>query len=448
MKAQDISELVAPPPEMAATPEPVGTDGNLPGPDFLPGDPRPGPDPGDGPGDGPGGRDPVSLVVLDVSRLPGQEGGEPQGECGSEAVLSRLRRLLPESGPILLAVHDGRTLKVKELPVGLQSAGPRLAASLNSFLQLQLTEEEARYRAMVEALDGLIYVSSGDYELEFVNRRFLDRLGAAVLGQKCYRALHQQETVCPWCLSDSASQGEAVPRETFSHRDNRWYIMSSTPIQYAGKRSRMTVVQDITERKLAEERTLRLAYHDQLTGLPNRSLLNDRLAMALAHAQRSRKKVAVMMLDLDRFKDINDNLGHRVGDAVLQGVARRLAGLLRKSDTVARVGGDEFILISTEIDQLTGAVTIARKVLEAFRTPFACHGLEVPVAASLGIALFPDHGQDLENLVQHADLAMYRAKKKGRRSYRIYSPSQDGKERTLARLAAPPPPGFLPGQEY
>ncbi len=312
--------------------------------------------------------------------------------------------------------------------------------------KVKLTESEAKYQAMVEAFDGLIYISSGDYELEFLNQRFVARLGGNAVGQKCYRALHNLDQVCPWCARDRVLEGETIYRETLSPLDNRWYVCTSTPIRQAGRLAQMTIIQDITERKLAEELTRRLAYHDQLTGLPNRSLFNDRLTMALAQAQRHRQRLAVMLLDLDRFKDINDNLGHRVGDTLLKGMAQRLSGLLRKSDTVARLGGDEFILISAELARKKDAAKVARKILEACRAPFACEGLEVQVTASIGIAFYPDHGQDSDTLVKHADMAMYRAKKAGRNNYQIFPPETGNPRQTLADTPAAADAGFPLGR--
>jgi diguanylate cyclase (GGDEF)-like protein len=168
--------------------------------------------------------------------------------------------------------------------------------------------------------------------------------------------------------------------------------------------------------------------------------------MALAQAQRQRQKLAVMLVDLDRFKDINDNLGHRVGDTLLQGVARRLTGLLRKSDTVARLGGDEFILIFADLAREKDVAKVARKILEACREPFACEGLELRVTASIGVALYPDHGQDVDTLAKHADLAMYRAKKGGRNNFQIFPPDRDTGGRPLSVLH-PPAPSFLREEE-
>jgi diguanylate cyclase (GGDEF)-like protein/PAS domain S-box-containing protein len=369
------------------------------------------------PHDQPGQKSP-NLGGVDLYRANGNGAGGRQKVSPDLGILHRSDYLFP--------VPACGAMQGKGLPVGVRVADPWLKAAPGS--ARPPAEEEARYRAMVEAFNGFIYITSEDYDLEFLNRRFVEHLGADAVGQKCFRALHSLDRACPWCARDRVFQGERVDLEILSPRDNCWYACSSTPIHFAGKVSKMTIVQDITERKLAEELTRRLAYHDPLTGLPNRSLFNDRLALALAMARRHRQKLAVMMLDLDRFKDINDNLGHQVGDALLIGVAERLTGLLRKSDTVARLGGDEFILIFPEVSRAKDVVEIARKVMGTFSWPFVCQGLKAQVTASVGIALFPDHGEDPEALVQRADLAMYRAKKEGCRGFRIFSPSQEGKE--------------------
>ncbi len=180
------------------------------------------------------------------------------------------------------------------------------------------------------------------------------------------------------------------------------------------------IVRDITERKRAEATIKELAYHDSLTGLPNRMLFNDRLTLELAHAHRNRQKFAVMMLDLDHFKDINDTLGHSVGDQLLQAVGHRLIGLLRKNDTVARMGGDEFLLLLPEIARVEAATKIAHKILKAVREPFVLDGNTLQISTSIGIATYPKDGKDGDTLMTHADNAMYRAKKEGRDTYQTY----------------------------
>ena len=184
---------------------------------------------------------------------------------------------------------------------------------------------------------------------------------------------------------------------------------------------------EIAERKRAEETIKRLAYHDSLTGLPNRRLFNDRLTLTLAHAHRSQQKLAVMLLDLDNFKEVNDTLGHSVGDQLLRVAGERLTSLLRKSDTVARMGGDEFMLLLPEIAQVEDAAEVAQKILEAIRQPFVFDVHEIHVSTSIGIALYPDDGEDEDTLMKNADIAMYRAKDQGRDNCQRYTPSLKAK---------------------
>jgi diguanylate cyclase (GGDEF)-like protein/PAS domain S-box-containing protein len=185
------------------------------------------------------------------------------------------------------------------------------------------------------------------------------------------------------------------------------------------------IVRDVTERKRAEATIRELAYHDSLTGLPNRMLFNDRITLELAHAHRNRQKFAVMMLDLDYFKDINDTLGHGVGDQLLQVVGHRLTGLLRKNDTVARMGGDEFLLLLPDIAQVEAATKIAQKILRAVSKPFMIDGNKLQITTSIGIATYPKDGKNGDTLMTHADNAMYRAKKEGRNTYHSYSEKKE-----------------------
>jgi diguanylate cyclase (GGDEF)-like protein/PAS domain S-box-containing protein len=182
------------------------------------------------------------------------------------------------------------------------------------------------------------------------------------------------------------------------------------------------VIRDITATKQAEETIRHMAYHDALTGLPNRILFNDRLTMAMANAQRSEKNVAVMMLDLDKFKQVNDVLGHKMGDLLLKAVAERLKKTLRKSDTVARMGGDEFMIILPEIAQEEDAGTVAEKIIEIFQRPFGLETKELSVTTSVGVSIFPKDGADTDTLIKHADIAMYCSKGLGRNKYTCYGP--------------------------
>ncbi|MGQ3684578.1 MAG: diguanylate cyclase domain-containing protein [Candidatus Loosdrechtia sp.] len=190
---------------------------------------------------------------------------------------------------------------------------------------------------------------------------------------------------------------------------------------------------EITERKRMEEKIKHLAFHDPLTSLPNRTLFADRLTLALAHAHRTKEILAILFLDLDRFKVINDTLGHSIGDQLLQGVAERLKHCVREDDTVARLGGDEFILLLTGISRTEDVDTIARKILNIFKESWVTSGHELHITVSIGIALYPNDGKDAETLLKNADTAMYRAKESGRNNYQFYTPIMHN--RSLERLA-------------
>jgi diguanylate cyclase (GGDEF)-like protein len=180
------------------------------------------------------------------------------------------------------------------------------------------------------------------------------------------------------------------------------------------------VSQDITERKRQEEEARFLAYHDTLTGLPNRRLLDDRLVQAVYLAQRRNTRIAVMVVDLDRFKQVNDQLGHRAGDAVLREAAHRIAGCVRKADTLARHGGDEFVVVIPDLRQDGDCQVVAEKILRALEPAFRVDGREFAIGASIGISLFPTDAGDGEALLRNADAAMYRSKELGRNNYRFY----------------------------
>ena len=177
----------------------------------------------------------------------------------------------------------------------------------------------------------------------------------------------------------------------------------------------------------AAEQISHLAYHDALTGLPNRQLFLDRLELAVHTAHRGGHRLAVFFLDLDRFKVINDSLGHGVGDRLLQMVARRVRGLLREDDTVTRLGGDEFTVLAPQIRSETDAITVARKIREVLKQPFVIDGRELFITTSIGISLYPNDGENAETLLRNADTAMYRAKAQGRDIYQLYTASMNAR---------------------
>lgn len=183
------------------------------------------------------------------------------------------------------------------------------------------------------------------------------------------------------------------------------------------------IARDVTEKKKSEKIIHFQAYHDNLTRLPNRTLLKDRLIQAISHAKRNNTKLSVMFLDLDRFKNINDTLGHMVGDSLLKAVAERLKKCLREGDTLARIGGDEFTILLPEIHGREDSELIAKKIIDTLKTPFNLVEQEIFVSTSIGIAHYPDDGETIESLLKHADIAMYAIKNKGKDGYQFYTDS-------------------------
>jgi len=209
----------------------------------------------------------------------------------------------------------------------------------------------------------------------------------------------------------------------------RWTLQNLTR---AGDRIYLTVV-DISDRKRAEEQIEFHAYHDVLTHLPNRKLFTDRLMQNLTRARRSGKPLAVMFIDLDRFKGVNDTLGHTAGDELLLEMAARLAGCVRSEDTVARLGGDEFAIVLSELRLPEDAGRVAEKIISAAQHPIVIGGVPIEISASIGIALYPEDGSDPETLLRNADSAMYRAKDAGRNNYQLCT--DELKRRALERMS-------------
>jgi len=228
-------------------------------------------------------------------------------------------------------------------------------------------------------------------------------------------------------------QGEICNRKKCGDIYVEWLTIIEINEPYSDDVLYAAIFSDITERKNAEEKIVRLAYFDELTGLPNRRLFNDRLSMALAAAHREKQKLAVMFIDLDRFKEVNDTLGHSAGDELLVQVSERIKRILPEGDTLARLGGDEFVVLLTEVKAIELVVNFANQILSELSNPFSIAGMNVGATASLGAAIYPEDGLDSEALLKHADVAMYRSKEVGRNSFQLYKASMNA--RSLERLS-------------
>jgi diguanylate cyclase (GGDEF)-like protein/PAS domain S-box-containing protein len=292
-----------------------------------------------------------------------------------------------------------------------------------------LRDSEARYRLMAENSTDLIARTTARGVLVYASDAVRSLLGyepSEVVGHSFLEYVDPDDQHVVRRYTEGSELGNA-PR-TYSYRARRkdgsqvWFETTSRAIAHSlhgGIDEIVTVSRDISERRRAEEQIEYQAYHDALTGLPNRLLFRDRLTIALAHAKRQQKPLAVMFLDLDRFKLVNDTLGHSLGDELLRSVAVRLHSVLREGDTIARMGGDEFTVLLGDLRTANDAAKTAQKLLDTVAEPLRVDGHELYITTSIGIALFPDDGDNAESLLKNADTAMYRAKDSGRSSYRL-----------------------------
>lgn len=307
-----------------------------------------------------------------------------------------------------------------------------------------LKESEASHRSLIERLPDAVLVQRG---------------GKVVFGNQAARKLFAPPT--PEALEGMefldlvhpdfrTSIGRGIARvehhyENQEYTEGRILRMDGTPVAieaaftpvfYEGRWSVQTILRDITDRKELQERIWRQANFDSLTGIPNRLLFQDRLQQNLDRAEREKHQVALLFIDLDFFKEINDTLGHDAGDELLRQAASRLCGLLRKTDTIARMGGDEFTVIMPKVIEPPDVTAVAQRVLAVLNEPFRLPGGEGRISASIGVAFYPEDGTDTATLMKKADIAMYRAKEDGRRGFKIYASEKDPQDEPHAGSAA------------
>lgn len=306
----------------------------------------------------------------------------------------------------------------------------------------QLRASEEKFRTLVESANDIIYTLDNSGRIDYVSPNWTEILGHPideVIGRNFDELLHPDDLApAHEFLHAAIATGRRLANVEYRvrHRDGTWIWHTANGAPLMGPDGKPVgmfgIARDISERKQSEARILRMAHYDALTDLPNRSLILDRLEQALQLAARRTRKLALMFVDLDRFKFINDTYGHAIGDRVLQETARRMSEVLRGSDTVGRVGGDEFIALLTEIEDAQTAQDVAIKIRNAVGIPIDVDELRLHVSCSIGVAVYPDHGTDAPGLARNADLAMYRAKESGRAAIRLHEQTTHTESRAPA----------------
>jgi len=400
----------------------------------------------------------IDLMLLDLN-MPGVDGyqvmrqvsehhpgtdivvisGETTFESATEALRNGAQDFLrkPYAPDRLIQILNG-VLHKQRLEQNIREVNQRLEASEN------------RYRFIVNNSPDIIYMLDDEGRFAFVNDRVTGLLGykpEEILGKHYSELVHKEDLEKARYAFDERRTGVRA-----SHDIELRLLCKDTSLPYRYFESRSITIElnamgmyqkkhsgddkgffgtygvarDISERKRAEEIINFQLYHDLLTNLPNRALFRDRLNLAISQARRQDSQLAVMFLDMDRFKVINDSLGHLAGDQLLQAVAGRLTTCLRDSDTLARVGGDEFNLLIPDIAGREDAVMIATKIFDQLKQPVQLEGHEVFVSFSIGIALFPQDGASMEVLIKNADMAMYHTKSHGKNGYEFFSDNMKG----------------------
>ncbi len=327
--------------------------------------------------------------------------------------------------------RDGHIIDVEISIVRVEIDGKHyMYASARDITQRKLTEESLRLSAKVfEGSADAILISDADNHILTVNKAFTLMTGytAEEVRGKNPNMLSsgQHDRIFYQHMWDALNRDFRWEGEIYDRRkDGEIYAKQMSIDMLRDELGKPThyiaISKDITERMVAEQKIHALAYYDVLTGLPNRTLMHDRLAQMLAVAHRDKQKVGVMFIDLDRFKYVNDSLGHLMGDKLLQAVAQQLLACVRDGDTVSRIGGDEFVILLRETDP-EGAAHVAAKLLEVLSLPYNIEDVQIPTHASIGISIYPDSAQDIDALLKSADVAMYRAKDEGRNNFQFYT---------------------------
>ncbi|OQX13731.1 MAG: hypothetical protein BWK76_15770 [Desulfobulbaceae bacterium A2] len=374
-------------------------------------------------------------------------------------------RVRAEDGSWHWYFDRGKVVERDERGMPLRMTGTHLDVTEQKLRDKELAEAQERlHQAVAREREFLQMVINGagdpvlvmdlDYQVLLMNesaQRILGIAPGSSLDRPCFQLFCQAERPCDdlrfpcpiRAVREGGRRMTLVHNPYHGHPINNTYELEVSPLVGEGETllGVIEVARDITDRLRIEEQLreneshlYRLAHHDALTGLPNRLLFHDRLEQSIAKARRYDHRVAILFLDLDRFKFINDTLGHDVGDELLVEVARRLQGQCRRSDTVARLGGDEFVFILDDIVNVNDVVTVVGKIMESLTRSILAGGQELFIGTSIGIGLFPDDAKEIDEVIKCADIALYRAKDEGRGTYRFYTPDMNTRAERLLQM--------------
>jgi diguanylate cyclase (GGDEF)-like protein/PAS domain S-box-containing protein len=369
--------------------------------------------------------------------------------------VDRTRTVAPGTPVVVLSGQDDEDVALQALQSGAQEYlikgqgdGDLIARSIRYAIERQRADEELRqneerFRSLVQKASDVITILDSDGTIRYDSPAIEHLLGyeqGERVGRPTFEYVHPEDVERVKVSFGRALEHPGVrpPLEFRSrHKNGSWRHLEVTRTNLLDDPAVRGVVansRDVTERKRLEEQLQQQAFHDRLTGLANRALFMDRLGHALTRLSRRDVSVAVLFLDLDNFKVVNDSLGHEAGDGLLVAVAHRMRQLLRSEDTVARLGGDEFTVLLEDITNPSLATRVAERLTEAFRSPFTVEGQELFVTASVGIALSATGKRTPQDVLRDADVAMYRAKAMGRGRYAVFEPSMSAGARTRLEL--------------
>ena len=372
--------------------------------------------------------EPLDQLITDEASI--NEASQYTRQATTGQVVKATGQRTRKDGSHVMVEIQGIPVIVEGEQVGLLTLYQDISDRLRA--ESQLHNFYKSFVTIMDSIDADVYVSDMDtYDILFMNQHMKNSFGGDLVGRTCWKVFRGSEGPCEHCTNDRLLDDNNLPVgeivwEGQNPITKSWYKNSDRAIQWNdGRFVRLQIATDITELKKAETRLKHLATHDTLTDLPNRSLFQDRLKHSIALRERGSGTFAVMFLDLDNFKAVNDAYGHENGDILLQIVAERLRNCFRGSDTIARLSGDEFAFLMENVETKVQAATVAAKIQQVIAEPFIIDGALIHISASVGVSLYPVDGQDADLLLRRADEAMYLVKHGGKNGYKFYNTELD-----------------------